>query len=136
VKRAPLLVAIACTVAVLAVAQPAQTADDQQAGGKPAVNVTGKWLMTLDMAMGTATPALELKQEGERVTGTYTGRYGTFPLEGSLKGRTLVFAFTMTAEGQTVTMSFQGEVSADASSMKGTATLGEMGDATWTAKRQ
>ena len=42
----------------------------------------------------------------------------------------------MGAEGQTVTMSFQGEVSADAQSMKGTASLGEMGEATWSAKRQ
>jgi hypothetical protein len=33
-------------------------------------------------------------------------------------------------------MTFAGEVSADAQSMKGTATLGEMGEATWSAKKQ
>ena len=42
----------------------------------------------------------------------------------------------MSAEGQSVTMSYTGEVTADAQSMKGTASLGEMGDATWSAKRQ
>jgi hypothetical protein len=99
-------------------------------------NVAGKWIMTLEMSMGTATPALELKQEGAKITGTYTGRYGTFPLEGSLKDRGIQFAFTMGAEGQTVTMTFAGEVSPDAQTMKGTASLGEMGEATWSAKRQ
>lgn len=113
---------------------------DKPGQGPPAkkaeVNVSGKWAMTLDMSMGSATPALELKQDGAKITGTYSGRYGTFPLEGSLKDRAIQFSFTMGAEGQTVTMSFAGEVSADAQSMKGTATLGEMGEATWSAKRQ
>jgi hypothetical protein len=86
--------------------------------------------------MGTATPGLELKQDGAKITGTYTGRYGSFPLEGTLKDRTLAFSFTMSAEGQAVTMSFTGEVAADALSMKGTASLGEMGEATWIAKKQ
>ena len=50
-------------------------------GQKPkALDVTGKWTMTLEMSMGTATPALVLKQEGETLSGTYTGRYGTYEL--------------------------------------------------------
>ena len=35
-----------------------------------------------------------------------------------------------------MTMSFTGEVAADALAMKGTASLGEMGDASWSAKKQ
>jgi hypothetical protein len=97
--------------------------------------VTGKWAMTLEMSMGTGTPTLDLKQEGEKITGTYTGRYGTFDLQGTLKERTIQFSFNMSAEGQSVTMSFTGEVAADGQTMKGTATLGEMGDATWSAKK-
>lgn len=103
---------------------------------KAAPNVTGKWTMTLDMSMGTATPSLDLKQDGEKISGTYTGRYGTFNLQGSLKDRAIQFSFEMGAEGQTVTMTFAGQVADDGQSMKGTATLGEMGDATWTAKRE
>jgi hypothetical protein len=33
-------------------------------------------------------------------------------------------------------MSFTGEIAQDGQTMKGTAVLGEMGDATWTAKRE
>ncbi len=99
-------------------------------------NVAGKWAMSLEMSQGTATPALDLKQDGTKITGTYSGRYGTFPLEGIIKGRTIQFSFAMGTEGQPQTMSFAGEVSADAQAMKGTASLGEMGEATWTAKRQ
>jgi hypothetical protein len=87
------------------------------------------------MSQGTATPALELKQDGEKVTGTYTGRYGAFPLQGTVKARTLEFRFTMKADGADVPMVFIGDVAADGQSIKGDATLGEMGEATWTAKR-
>jgi hypothetical protein len=123
------------TVGPAAVALP----QDRPAQAKPdktaAPNVTGKWTVTLEMSMGTANPALELQQDGEKITGTYTGRYGTFPLQGSLTGRAIRFSFTMGAESPQV-MSFAGEVATDGQSMKGTASLGEMGDATWSAKKQ
>jgi hypothetical protein len=100
-----------------------------------ALNITGKWAVMLDLSIGQATPTLDLKQDGEKVTGTYTGRYGTFQLKGTLKGRALEFSFEMNAEGQTVSMSFSGEVAADGETMKGQATVEGLGDATWTAKR-
>ena len=110
-----------------------------QEGQKPdakAANVAGNWTMTLEMSMGTGTPTLVLKQDGEKITGSYTGRYGTFALEGTIKERAIVFTFTMTAEGESVPMTFTGDVAADGQTMKGKASLGEMGDATWSAKRE
>ncbi len=122
--------AIACSLAA-----QTQQAKPEQKPDKSGPSVTGKWTMTLDMSMGVANPTLELKQNSEKITGTYTGRYGTFPLEGKLKDRAIQFAFTMVAEGESVTMEFTGEVAPDGQTMKGTATLGEMGDATWSAKK-
>lgn len=122
------------TAAVFAAAAPQEK--PKQPEKKSELNVTGKWAMSLEMSMGTATPSLELKQDGEKLTGSYTGRYGTFPLEGTLKDRAIRFAFQMGAEGQTVSMTFSGEVASDGQSMKGTASLGDMGDASWTAKKQ
>ncbi|HYN07528.1 MAG TPA: hypothetical protein VES67_09075 [Vicinamibacterales bacterium] len=107
----------------------------QEAPKAPAPSIAGKWTLTLVTENFTATTALELKQEGEKITGTYTGRYGSFPLEGTLKGRALQFAFTMNADGTPTAMSFVGEVAPDNQTMKGKATLGEMGEATWTAAR-
>jgi hypothetical protein len=127
---------LASAISVGAASPPQGKPEQAQPAKKGDLNVAGKWIVTLEMSMGTANPTLDLKQDGAKITGTYTGRYGTFPLEGTLKDRAIQFSFTMGAEGQTVTMSFAGEVSADAQSMKGTASLDEMGDATWSAKRQ
>jgi uncharacterized protein involved in high-affinity Fe2+ transport len=108
----------------------------QKPNNKAALNVTGKWAMTLEMSMGTGTPMLELKQDGEKITGTYTGRYGDSQLAGTLKERTIEFTVTMVAEGETVSMSFGGQVAEDGQTMKGNAVLGELGDATWSAKKE
>jgi hypothetical protein len=107
----------------------------QQKPADPGVNIAGKWTMSLEMEMGTATPALALVQEGEKISGTYTGRYGEYAVKGTLKGRMLEFGFTMSAEGTAVEMAFAGEVAADAQSIKGTGSMGPAGEATWTAKR-
>lgn len=109
-------------------------AQSPQAPAKP-VNVSGKWIMSLELEMGTATPALVLKQDGEKITGTYTGRYGTFALTGTLKERAISFGFKMNADGTEVNMSFAGEVAADAETMKGRAELEGLGEAAWTARR-
>lgn len=135
-KRIALVTIVVLACAVGAVLQAMPQAKPDQAPAKTTANVAGKWVVTLEMSMGTATPSLELKQDGAKITGTYTGRYGSFPLEGSVKDRAIAFSFTMSAEGQSVTMSYSGEIAADGQSMKGTASLGEMGDATWSAKRQ
>jgi hypothetical protein len=129
------IVVLGCAFGAILQALPQDKPDPAQPD-RTAVNVAGKWAMTLEMGMGSGTPGLELKQEGAKITGTYSGRYGSFPLEGTLKGRTIAFSLTMSAEGQSVVMSFAGEVAADSLSMKGTASLGEMGDATWSAKKQ
>jgi hypothetical protein len=135
-KRLSLVTVVALACAFGTILQALPQGKPAPAQDKGTVSVAGKWVVTLEMGMGTATPELDLKQDGAKITGTYTGRYGSFPLEGSLKGRVIAFSFTMSAEGQSVTMSYTGEVAADAQSMKGTASLGEMGDATWSAKRQ
>lgn len=100
------------------------------------VDVTGKWVMALEMSMGTSEPFLDLKQDGAKVTGTYTGRYGAFALTGTIKARRLAFTFTMGSADDPVEMTFTAEVSPDGQSMKGEADLSQMGDAVWTAKRQ
>jgi len=129
IRRIVMLAAVAATAATL-------TAQGQAPPPKPKdINVAGKWTMLLELEMGQATTALDLKQDGEKITGTYTGRYGTFALEGTLKGRALQFAFTMNADGQDVSMQFSGEVSEDSQTMKGQATLEGLGDASWSAKK-
>jgi hypothetical protein len=125
-------------IAVLALAASlaAQSKPEAKQDAKAIPPLTGKWTMTLEMSMGTGTPTLQLKQDGEKIIGSYTGRYGTAPLEGTLKGKNIEFTVTMTAEDQTVSMGFSGEVDPDGLTMKGKAVLGELGDATWSAKKE
>ena len=130
------LVLVAALAVTGGLAVPPERAAELRQEGKATPDVTGKWSMTLEMSMGTGTPVLDLKQDGEKISGTYTGRYGTFDLEGKIKEQAIEFWFTMTAEGQSVSMSFTGEVAADGQTMKGQATLGELGDATWSAKKE
>jgi hypothetical protein len=115
---------------------PQQAKPEQKPEIKTAANVAGKWLMTLELPMGTGTPTLDLKQEAEKVTGTYTGSYGTFPLAGTVKERNFEFAVTMTAEDMTFTLAFSGVVSEDGQTMQGSASLGELGEGSWSAKRE
>ncbi|MCR4376400.1 MAG: hypothetical protein NUW22_16285, partial [Acidobacteria bacterium] len=100
-----------------------------------AVSLTGKWLMTLEMEVGTASPVLVLKHDGAKLAGTYTGRYGEYPLVGKVDGNKVEFAVTISAEGTETIMNFAGELTPADGFLRGFATLGGMGDATWLAKR-
>jgi len=126
----------AALIAVAAVsAQTPPPAPTPQKSPTPPPSLVGKWAMELVTDAFTATPALEFMQQGDKLTGTYEGRYGKFPFTAVLKDKALSFSFTMSAEGTDVLMDFKGEVAADFKSIKGTAELAGMGSATWTAKR-
>ena len=130
VERAPRFARRGITMLALAASVAAVNAHTQKS-----TDVTGKWSMTLEMEVGTATPALELVQKVDKITGTYTGRYGAFAVTGTLKDSTIEFSFTMNADSDPMTMAFRGTVAADGKSMKGTAAMGEMGEAKWSAER-
>lgn len=110
----------------------AQTTQDKPASP---VNVTGKWQTTLEMEVGNATVTLEFAQDVEKLGGSYTGRYGKYPLAGTIKARVLEFVVTINAEGTETQMSFVGELDAAGAVIKGSANLGGMGDAGWIAKK-
>jgi len=132
-----LATAFALTLLVVAAvgAQTPPPAPTPQKSPAPPPSLVGKWAMTLETDAFTATPALEFMQQGDKLTGTYEGRYGKFPFTAVLKDKALSFSFTMSAEGTDVLMDFKGEVAADFKSIKGTAELAGLGSATWTAKR-
>lgn len=129
------LMAVVLAVAA-AGAQAPQQSPTPKPSPSPATTLAGKWTMSLEIPMGTATPALDFVQQGEKITGTYEGRYGKWPLTGTLKNHILEFSVTMNAEGTETTLSFRGEVSTDFKTiLKGVADLGGMGEGSWTAKR-
>lgn len=96
-------------------------------------NVAGRWRFTVELSMGTGTPIVTFEQEGEKITGTYQGRYGASKLEGTVKENQIEFTIAVEAEGTTVTGVFSGVFEAD--KMKGNVEYEGAGDGTWTAVR-
>lgn len=94
-------------------------------------DLSGKWRLTLEMEVGRATPLLELTEKDGKLSGTYTGRYGASPVEGTVEGRKLAFGVAF----ETQTLAFQGEIKDDGT-LAGTAAFGELGEVKWTAVRE
>ena len=102
--------------------------------GAQSTNVAGNWKLTFETPNGPANPSLVLKQNGEKLTGTYKGRFGEFPLEGSVKGKEIKFTVKVNAQGQEFILEYAGAVESD--TMKGKVKFGDMGDADFTGKKE
>lgn len=113
------------TLVLAAVAVPAMAQD---------AKVDGAWALTMETPQGTSNPALTLKQAEQKLTGTYAGRAGEIPIEGTIKGSAITFAAKINAVGQEIVLTFSGTVDQD--SMKGTVDFGGMGSANWTGVRK
>ena len=96
-------------------------------------NIAGQWQFTVELSMGTGRPLVTFKQDGEKITGTYEGRYGKSALEGTVKENHVEFTVTVVAEGTTVSGVFTGDYEKD--EMSGTVQYEGAGDGTWSAVR-
>jgi len=109
------------TMAVaFAVLMVASTAGAAQAAAT--VDVTGKWAFTVETTAGSGTPNFTFKQDGEKLTGHYSGQLGEADVTGTVKGQAISFTFTADVEGK--------------DAMKGTVKLAGLGEGTFTGKRQ
>jgi hypothetical protein len=96
-------------------------------------NVAGKWNVTLELEAFTGHPIILLKQDGEKLTGTYEGRYGPSELKGSIKEKEIEFTVSIVAEGMQSQGVFGGKVNGD--TMSGNVSYEGAGDGTWSATR-
>ena len=101
--------------------------------GAQTTNVSGNWKLTLETPNGPANPSLVLKQDGEKLTGTYKGRFGESPLEGAVKGKEIKFTVKVNANGQEFVIVYAGAVEGD--TMKGKVKFGDM-EADFTGKKE
>src|SRR5262245_58442843 len=96
-------------------------------------NVAGKWNVTMQLESITGHPVILLKQDGEKLTGTYEGRYGQSEIKGSVKEKEIEFTVTLVAEGMQTQGVFAGKVDGD--TMGGDVSFEGAGDGTWSASR-
>ena len=121
---------ICCTLSVIASKGSIASA---QAGR---VDVTGKWVFTVQTDAGSGTPTVTLKQDGEKLSGHYSSQnLGEADLTGTVKGQEIKFSFTGDVQGNAVPVSYSGTIESK-DSMKGSIDIGGLAHGTFTAKRQ
>ena len=100
------------------------------------VNVTGNWILEVNtQAGGTTMPTVILKQDGEKLTGHYSSlSLGEADITGTIKGQQIDFGFKTEVQGFALQVRYTGTVKGD--TMSGKISLGELGDGTFTGKRQ
>src|SRR6188474_2486756 len=96
-------------------------------------NVAGKWNVTMQLESITGHPVILLKQDGEKLIGTYEGRYGQSELKGSIKEKEIEFTVSIVAEGMQTQGVFAGTVNGE--TMSGNVSYEGAGDGTWSATR-
>src|SRR3954451_5603447 len=78
-----------------------------------AADATGTWKWTVERDGNTYETTLKLKQDGEKLTGTMSGRQGseTAIEDGKVAGDLITFKVTREFNGNKVVQMYQGKVS-------------------------
>jgi len=97
-------------------------------------NITGKWILDVQTDAGSGTPTVTFKQDGDKLTGHYSGQLGEVDFTGTIKGSEFTFVFSADAQGQQFRVAYSGIVEKD--TMKGTVDLGGLASGTFTGKKQ
>ena len=99
------------------------------------VDVTGTWLLQVETAQGGGSPTFTFKQTGDKIEGTYEGTFGkSDKVKGTVTGNKVQWSFTADAQGTQLNIVYNGTVEKD--TMKGTVTLGDLGEGTFTGKKK
>ena len=101
----------------------------------PAGDLTGKWAFTVETSAGSGTPTITLKQDGDKLSGHYSGKLGEADLTGSVRGQDIVFSFTVDVQGTPLKNTYTGTVEGK-DSLKGKVDIAGLATGTFTAKRQ
>jgi hypothetical protein len=95
-------------------------------------DLTGTWSADVVLDAGSGTATFVFKQEGEKLTGSYTGTFGKSQLSGSVKGNQVEWSFEVDQVGKaTYTGTLDG-----ATKMKGAVVYGALGKGTFTAEKK
>ena len=113
-----MLIAAGVLVTIVAVTVSAQT------------DVSGTWNAVVELDLGSGEPTFVFSQDGDAITGTYEGTFGSADLTGTVTGNTIEFTFGAEGVGAAT---YTGTVTGD--SIEGTCDYGEAGGGTWTAKK-
>jgi len=125
------LTALACALVLAAPisATPQQKPDDKKA---EAAGAAGNWTLSAETPHGAMDFQLALKQDGAKLTGTFTSPAGDIPVEGEVVKGVLTFKMTKAPENYPA-LAFKARLKDDGT-MAGTMSS-DSGDMAFTAKR-
>jgi len=96
-------------------------------------DISGKWILTLEINLGTFNPVLDLKQENDTlITGEYSGVFGEIPLKGTLKGNDFVIIVPIQDPEK---MTLNGTLDDKMIKGKVTYTVSTLGEGTFTGEK-
>lgn len=105
------------------------------AQGNSKTDLTGTWSLTVVSQGQSGSSDVTLIQRGDSLIGKYNSQsLGDLEVVGTVKGREFTFAYSTSMNNQPFTVTVKGIVQTP-DSLSGTATMGALGSATFTAKR-
>jgi hypothetical protein len=93
-----------------------------QAAEKAAANVAGRWIMYVVTPKGSGSCVFTLKQDGNNLTGNYSGFFGEAAVTGTVKGNNAEFMYKLNAMKAT----YKGKVNGN--KMSGSVFMADMND--------
>lgn len=124
----------AALIAASAFVGAALVAAPTPALAQTATSLTGQWSFDVQTDQGSGSPTITLKQDGEKLSGKYTGQLGQADLTGTVKGNAFAFSFSLDVQGTTATVTYEGKIEG-ANAVSGTVDIGGAARGTFTGKR-
>jgi hypothetical protein len=87
-------------------------------------DISGTWRFEVQTDAGTGSPEFVLKQEGEKLSGTYKGMLGEAQVRGTVKGSDVVIEFDTDYTGEKMAVRYTGKLDSP-DKMTGKVALGE-----------
>jgi imidazolonepropionase-like amidohydrolase len=100
----------------------------------PARNLTGAWALTVNLG-GEKSATLNLRQEGDRLTGSIQGSLGTGEIANATTGNEVKFTVVLNIGGQTKEATFAGAFGPNVNEIRGAVTVEGLAPGTFTATR-
>ncbi len=97
-----------------------------------ASDLSGTWNAKVVLGDQTGTPTFVLKQNGEKLTGTYSGALGEAPVTGTVKGKEVTLDF----EASGLKVHYAGKLDREDKKIEGTVDYGGQASGTFTATKK
>src|SRR5436305_1162617 len=97
-----------------------------------AADLTGTWNATVKLGDQGGSPTFVLKQDGNKLTGTYSGALGEAPIKGTVKGDEVTIDFDASGAAD----HDAGKVDKRGNKIEGTVDYGGQASGTFTATRK